>query len=123
MFGIGALDERLNGSMGSTIGSIGSIGFAFLFFVGIAFIISCFGSWSSTYRLLGIGILGERLIGSTDSTIGLIFLNGRSSCSSCSTVFIKSSSLSLKSLFVIFSLLSPTRNKSDRKIVSLVLLH
>ena len=60
MFGTGILDDRLNGSMGS----MGSSAFGFLVFVGIGFIISCSGSWSSSYRLLGFGILGERLTGS-----------------------------------------------------------
>ena len=53
MLGTGILVERLNGSMGSS-------GFGLVVFVGIGFIISCSGSWSSTYFLLGFGILGER---------------------------------------------------------------
>ena len=104
MFETGILAERLNGWMGS----MGSIGFDFLVFVIIGFIISCSGTWSSfSYLLLGIGILGERLNGSTYST----------SSSSSSTASIKLSSLFKKLSSVILSLLSPTLNKSEPKII------
>ena len=85
MFGTGVLDERRNGSKGS----MGSTGFGLLVFTGIALIISCSGSWSSSsYLLLGIGILGERLNGSTGLTYSPSLLS--------STAFIKSSSLFIK---------------------------
>ena len=105
--GTGILDERLNGSTGS----MGSSGFDFLVFVGIGLIISCSGSWSSSYSLLGFGILGERL----DGSIGLCSCSCSCSCSSSSsssTAFIKSSS-------VIFSALSQRVINQNQKYLGL----